>query len=527
MLNPRKVVPIASFISRDFDHDRYISKPLPGTLRRIADHEAASEEIERELLDKLEPPSGDVAENIASLDAALEVAYANPAQLSAHREVIRLFGQTDPTAWTLGKTLSEGCNAVAREAHLFGHPETRVVIKVARTDQRDRSEEYIARQMEHEAVLGLWAINALRRLIPNFAMVYGTLVDGGRRLVAYEHIRNAREWDEVLCNTPTVDDILQCWIQVACAEVVAGEQCDFSHNDLHVGNLLFKELGEEDADPACSACPETGSRPRLQTIQYAFKDGTKFSVVTNKVAVLIDLGMATAEVEVPERGKFRLCSENVPWHHGISPFRSNRGYDVYRLIMNTMHTLKLRGERELIKALMPVVTAFTRGDSHRARQLFSDEAAEVDWVVPAELDFDPRELVRLIARKYTPSWLRVGATRTAGVRRSPVWRAVRGRVPAGKINRLGQLAWLGKKGARVQLDRESASALEKEALFKLQAASKVLEGGWNPSSQHEVRKNLSEAEAAYALGLVRLRRPLIHARSQLMHAAGCEIVGRG
>lgn len=122
------------------------------------------------------------------------------------------------------------------------------------------------RTIIHEAFVGMVALNPLRQLMPTFIYVYalwncgnlvenaglaqsGSLCDtqGSRPLMVYEGIPNANSalkkmTDPLYNNSHSAVDVLLYLLQVVGAMEMAHAYADYTHYDLHSGNILIQVL---------------------------------------------------------------------------------------------------------------------------------------------------------------------------------------------------------------------------------------------------------------------------------------------
>ena len=191
--------------------------------------------------------------------------------------------------------LSSGQNGVALVTN-FDNSQTSFVIKaMKRFDDKSMTDQM------NEYNIGTYAINKLRSEIPNFAFMFGAFSCSGPRYsdskgtlkvltmcvdtddpVLYtiqERVTNSVQLSTFLQGCDRVD-ALNVLIQVFAAMYMAETRYSFTHNDLHGGNVLV-----------CR-------RPEPIVIKYDLGDDEPLIIKTQYVAVIIDLGMSYAEVEI-------------------------------------------------------------------------------------------------------------------------------------------------------------------------------------------------------------------------------------
>lgn len=92
-----------------------------------------------------------------------------------------------------------------------------------------------------EFVIGFYAVNKLRSEIPNFALTYGRVEDmnGENSYLIIEKINNTVSSEDFLKRS-SYSEICLLILQVYSSLMVARERLQFSHYDLHVGNVLIR-----------------------------------------------------------------------------------------------------------------------------------------------------------------------------------------------------------------------------------------------------------------------------------------------
>ena len=163
------------------------------------------------------------------------------------------------------------------------------LVKVPINDGDPRNDK----DMEIEFYIGMRGINTVRKLIPNFMFTYsmfdcGTphLSDSGEvvsfctdktmaKYVVIERINNLINTDKYFrkCNRQEMITLL---LQVALALKMAEEMVGFTHNDLHSGNVLIKDMGEN------------------VNVTYTC-NGKRYKVASRYQPVIIDYGRAAID----------------------------------------------------------------------------------------------------------------------------------------------------------------------------------------------------------------------------------------
>lgn len=183
------------------------------------------------------------------------------------------------------KCLDAGVDASIVRASLVECPVARgFIVKVPQNDSHE---------MLNEFIVGTYALNHLRTKIPNFMYIYAGLFasksvkkmkkinipteETGNKMLytAVEEIHGIQLAD--FSGTIEQNDAIMAQIYLTLA--FGQEFYDFSHNDLHAGNILVEDLKKE------------------FTILYPFSNGTYF-VRSRYLARIIDYGKAHVRVPV-------------------------------------------------------------------------------------------------------------------------------------------------------------------------------------------------------------------------------------
>lgn len=209
----------------------------------------------------------------------------------------------------------------------------------------------------HQALIMLDLTNPVRQFIPNFNFLYhvndclprGSNVDkffcperfgenAGKRVNLISEFTNAGLYAppgkglslyDVARNSPAdFSRVAQLMLQALCAcshlsslVTAAGKRVEFSHNDLHTGNVLVHS-----PSPDWRAC-----------LTYRLDTGRTVRIDATSVAMMIDFGMSFARyrfngqlMDTPGAPRMYLV--------GVSPARANPGFDVARLIISILES---------------------------------------------------------------------------------------------------------------------------------------------------------------------------------------------
>lgn len=182
-------------------------------------------------------------------------------------------------------------------------------------------------ELSHEAVVGLYAMNNLRRYLPNYMYVYSytkcsppllsnketlTWCAADKPGVSYlinENVRDARSLGEFIKDPKiTKDDVWVVFLQLFNALNLAYEKYEFTHYDMHAGNVLVREYS------------------RIMAIPF-YKNGTIRGYMASKyIPYIIDYGNTRVKL-----GKFN-CGRLALGSYVKNPLQAFPLHDVYKII---------------------------------------------------------------------------------------------------------------------------------------------------------------------------------------------------
>jgi hypothetical protein len=146
--------------------------------------------------------------------------------------------------------------------------------------------------LAHEAFVGLYALNNLRKIIPNFMYTYalvkgGAFIPVGKEALAFfnkknkqtyhllaENIPKAKSFGDVIKNCSN-KEFISYYMQIMYSLEIAQNLYGFTHYDLHSENVLIARKSDS-----------------AHQILYQRPDGSERYVETNAVATIIDYGMS-------------------------------------------------------------------------------------------------------------------------------------------------------------------------------------------------------------------------------------------
>jgi serine/threonine protein kinase len=219
------------------------------------------------------------------------------------------------------KSLAAGANGVVSSASVGDKSGLfKIVVKNEQNAGADT--------LHHEAFVGLAGTNKLRKLIPNYAYIYGIFECSGipqntkkgaeiknycnpdaanvAAYVLYENVPGPTLESNI--RTMSADDFVNIYFQTLCALNVGNINIDFTHFDLHCGNIVLRKI-------------EGG----IHGIKYPTKDFGDIYLYTDTIATIIDLGSAHI--------KYKKKDYWYPFQSNINPKQSFPLFDAFKLLM--------------------------------------------------------------------------------------------------------------------------------------------------------------------------------------------------
>jgi hypothetical protein len=211
----------------------------------------------------------------------------------------------------------------------------------------------------HELIVGR-RLNQLRKLgIPNFAYVYGSFScappvvdDDGkvlrwcsdeeekRNYVVYENVKAEKTAQEYVAETLDVRRFASLFLQLSIASSVVNFRFPYTHYDLHTENVLMRE-------------PPEGITGEFY-IPYTNSKGSTYYVLSDKIATIIDFGMAYvdgygAPVETPELAG-AYTNKRLPIH------------DIFKFVCFVSYVCFGKGTSQDVKDYLVYALSFFLGD---------------------------------------------------------------------------------------------------------------------------------------------------------------------
>lgn len=346
-----------------FEQLKTLSKKHPKYLENIISQQIGEE---NELINKTNSlcPANLTSRNMKAEDIrkALDEGYADGNIL----KTLMCMNNSDfifPTESAVGKTYK--IRKEITDMNIIGEPSAFGIAATADIEKRNENSaidnkrlfvvkvpQVIKKQNRiiHEYFVGVFALNNLKSYIPNFAFVLGIfrcsppyierkkLSGLGRDkkekplsfcqndvqskqsvYILYENITNSTTMHNYIKHC-TTENFLNILVQITFALSLAYETYDFTHNDLHIDNVLIKELKEE------------------ITIPYKRKNGSFIYVKTKIVATIIDLERSHVKVNGKHFGY-------LLYELDILPNRAYPMYDIFKIVMFSLR-IALMGDAD-------------------------------------------------------------------------------------------------------------------------------------------------------------------------------------
>ncbi len=181
----------------------------------------------------------------------------------------------------------------------------------------------------HESLVCLLCLNDLRKKIPNFSFIYSTFKCGGvvskgkdvelwcgykgsnstlSEYIVYENITHSISMLDYIRKC-SIDEFMDVFMQIIYSLKLASEECDFTHYDLHLLNVLVRSISN-----------------------ISIKYDDNLYINTNKIATIIDYGRAHVKYKNKDYGEV------------TGPYRStyNKGFiltDVHGILCRCLNSI--------------------------------------------------------------------------------------------------------------------------------------------------------------------------------------------
>jgi hypothetical protein len=223
--------------------------------------------------------------------------------------------------------------------------------------------------LEHELIVGLYGTNTLRQYIPNFAYIYGGFKCSGPILndnnkvvdwcvnnnysvnyILYENINPSISLETYL-ETCTSKEYLNIFLQIIYSLRMANKMIDFTHYDLHTGNILIRDINIE----------------KFQ-IQYDTENGVEY-ITTDLIATFIDFGMshiynedliiAGDHIENGHYGVYNFL------YYDVYPNKSWIMSDIYKVLLYSALVSMNANNNDVIIVISNIYKFFNKDDNLR------------------------------------------------------------------------------------------------------------------------------------------------------------------
>lgn len=278
---------------------------------------------------------------------------------------------------------AESVSGIALRAD-FNNSSQVFIVKAPRTN--DDSD------LVHELFVGLYGVNKLRTINPNFAMLYGgfkctaPLIDNNNKeVVTWCDRQNRDSINYVLYENiaPGVDmstyikgcsemDFLNKFIQAMYSLHIANKTIDFTHYDAHSENAIIRQV----------------STLYNFFIPYETENGTEY-LKTNGVLTWIDYG--TAHIKVADNNGLQGYGVYTLSSHGVDARESFPLFDVFKFLGFCMYNMITYKRKDLFSLAAKLLKYFTAQDPYHfimtERENFFSLPREKGLVQRSILDF--------------------------------------------------------------------------------------------------------------------------------------------
>jgi hypothetical protein len=172
--------------------------------------------------------------------------------------------------------------------------------------------------LKTEFMIGYYGLNDMRRQIPNFVLTYGLVMLKQETYLVLERLTS----DMLVASVETFGDLCLYFLQVYLALHMARDATDFSHYDMHRGNVIITRM------------------PELESITYRY-GGEDITLTSPFRATLIDFGRSRARIIE----KSVSSPDNAT--NTVNHAKSNLLVDYYRLFMTVAQAVGFVEMQEL------------------------------------------------------------------------------------------------------------------------------------------------------------------------------------
>lgn len=262
-------------------------------------------------------------------------------------------------------------------------------------------------ELMHEVFIGLAATNRLRKVIPNFAYIFGgfscsppvagpfTAEDPQGKKVAtfcnkedrtvqamYENITPSKSLGELLKKMDSYT-FLQYYLTTLMALHKAEEMCGFTHYDLHTENLLIRECTDVDY---LTQKNKTGKATFYVGYPLRRKDGSLHQYYVSSsggIPTIIDYGRSHVTVNGQHYGMPKSRTFNM---FNLRRDTSNPMHDAFKLLAFSLLEAKDSRNDSLLTEIAPLFRYFTDEDDVLKSLMDNYEASNFDLHLPSNID---------------------------------------------------------------------------------------------------------------------------------------------
>ena len=361
---------ITSTVVNTSYQNRLVAFSDPVLRRAVKDRQADQAILEKQLLDRTEtcslPTTNAIRERLPSLKSAelkkqLNEQFYNADVMLAAICVVDSIIYTSP--YIGGSSLhTERIRKWIQQLRQIGDPSVEGIAMIANFNQT--SDMFILKvaqnpasdTLPHELLIGLWGTNNLRALVPNFMYVFGgfrclpPIIENKNVVswcstsgtakdvtyVIYENIAPAVAFNQYV-RTSSAEAFISGYCQVMYALRTAHNIVDYTHFDLHPGNVLMRTIKHDG--------------PTFE-IPYETEKGKTEYLSATVIATIIDFGFGHIQVNGRHYGKFEYEV------YSILPDQSFILYDAYRLLLGCALEAYSAKNIAVVNVIRPIVRFF-------------------------------------------------------------------------------------------------------------------------------------------------------------------------
>jgi hypothetical protein len=238
------------------------------------------------------------------------------------------------------------------------------VLKTPRT-------EIASADLTHELFAGLFAMNKMRKAVPNFAMVYGgfkcssPVIDKDNNVtsfcaskygadsvpyVIYETIDNSMSLSKY-CKNCSQDEFVSAYLQVLFSTWIASDLVGYTHYDSHNENWLARKIN-------IKGITDVKGYNGKFCIPYAnYVTGEVYYVTSSIVATAIDYGLANVKYKGKNIGPPVVDVDAYGIADGSWPL-----HDAYKLLMFSAYDALADNNMKLVPVMQKIFSFFNKSE---------------------------------------------------------------------------------------------------------------------------------------------------------------------